>query len=352
MKSNKPRLCIVGNMLGRNPGYITTQGHIVADLFLKEGYKVISISSKLNRVFRLMDMIQTIVFNRKKIDILILEVYSGLSMVMADSVSFLTKLLKIRTIFVLHGGNLPDFASRYRRWTIRVLKRAEILVAPSKFLAREIEKFDFQVRVIPNVIELDSYPYKIRRRVSPKLLWMRSFHPVYNPEMAIKAFSSVRKKNPEATLVMAGVDKGLESKMKSMAHDTGLQDAIRFPGFLNLRAKITEFSDADIYLHTNRIDNMPVSIVEACAMGLPVVATNVGGISDLLSHGENGLLVEDGNVDEMSKSIMELTSNSQLTEKLSVNGRLLAERSSWNSVRKEWEMLFEEILTNKNLVSS
>ena len=343
----KPRLCFVGNMLGRNPGYITTQGQIVADLFAADGYRVTSVSSKLNRAFRLADIAQHIVKNSAKIDVLILEVYSGLSMLIADTTSLLCKLLKIPLILVLHGGNLPDFTTRHLNWTKRVLNRADILVAPSSFLAEEMEQFGFHIRVIPNVVDLDAYPYKLRRRVSPKLIWMRSFHAIYNPQMAINVFSSVRKTEPTATLIMAGVDKGLEPKIKEMAGKLGLQDDVRFPGFLGTEAKIKEFTDADIYLNTNRIDNMPVSVIEACAMGLPVVATNVGGIPHIIENGESGLLIPSEDVEAMSQAVSTLLGNAELTERLSRNGRFLAERSAWKSVRRDWEELFTELLETK-----
>jgi len=343
----KPRLCFVGNMLGRNPGYITTQGQIVADLFAADGYRVTSVSSKLNRVLRLSDIAQHILKNSAKIDVLILEVYSGLSMIIADTTSLLCKLLKIPLILVLHGGNLPDFTTRRPNWTKRVLNRANILVAPSSFLAKEMERFGFQIRVIPNVVDLDVYPYKLRRQISPKLIWMRSFHAVYNPQMAINVFFSVRKIEPNATLVMAGVDKGLEPEIKEMAGKMGLQDNVRFAGFLGTEAKIKEFIDADIYLNTNRIDNMPVSVIEACAMGLPVVATNVGGIPHIIENGESGLLVPNEDVEAMSQAVSTLLGNAELTERLSRNGRFLAERSAWKSVKRDWEALFAELLETK-----
>src|SRR4029077_6796216 len=125
------QLCIIGNMLGRNRGFITTQGQILTDLFAREGYSVISASSRINRVFRLIEIASTIVRNRKRIDILILEVYSGLYFIVATVASCLGRFFNIPMIFVLRGGNLPDFSNRYPRLTPWVLGKADILVAPS-----------------------------------------------------------------------------------------------------------------------------------------------------------------------------------------------------------------------------
>jgi glycosyltransferase involved in cell wall biosynthesis len=347
MKSETPNLCIVGHMLGRNPGHVTSQGQILADLFESDGYDVINVSSKLNRVIRWGDVMTTIVKNRNKIEVLILEVYSGMSMIMADGASLLCKLFGIPLICVLHGGNLPEFVSRFPKWTGRVLKRADILVAPSPYLSVEMEKLGHSARVIPNVIDIGSYPYKLRSKIAPNLIWMRSFHPIYNPKMALDAFSVIKSAYPDATLAMAGVDKGLEADTKRIARENGMESAVRFPGFLDAEAKVREFSRADIYLNTNRIDNMPVSVLEACAMGLPVVATNVGGISRMLSDRHNALLVSDDNVDEMSRAVKELLTDRGLAERLSTNGKLLADRSSWAAVRPQWDDLFVEVLTRR-----
>lgn len=337
------RLCIAGNLLGRNPGFVTTQGQIVADLFADDGYDVISVSSKTNRVLRLVDIVWTIFRNRKNIDVLIVEVYSGLAIIVADAAGRVARLFGVRSIFVLHGGNLPDFTKRHLKWVKRILGRADLLAAPSRFLEQEMSRYGFQVAVIPNVIDLENYPYRERHRISPKLFWMRSFHSLYNPAMALDVYSQIRSEYPTATMVMAGVDKGLEGEIKNEARARGLGDSIRFPGFLDHEQKIGEFSTADVYLNTNRIDNMPISVVEAWAMGVPVVATNVGGLSHLIESGETGLLVADGDVNGMVSAVRSLLKDPELTRRLSVQGRTQAELSSWDSVRKKWERAFEVV---------
>lgn len=337
------RLCIIGNMIGRTTGHVTTQGLILTDLFRKAGYEVQCASSKLNRIQRLAEVVSTIVRSRKTADVLILEVYSGLAFVLADIASLLCRLFAIPAIFVLHGGHLPSFTDRFPRWVGRTLKRADAIVAPSFFFADEMGRRGFKVDVIPNVIDLENYPLKVRRKIGPKMLWMRSFHPAYNPQLALEAFAEVRKEYPNATLVMGGPDKGLEREIRKSALSMGLGNSVRFPGFLDEASKLKEFSEADIYLNTNRVDNTPVSVIEACAMGLAVVATDVGGVSHLISDRENGLLVGDGNAAEMAGAIKTLLSDAELAERLSRNGRLLAEKSAWSNVRERWINLFVEL---------
>jgi glycosyltransferase involved in cell wall biosynthesis len=344
--------CVVGNMLGRNPGFVTTQGQIVADLLTDEGYQVISTSSRLNRFLRLWDIVHTIIRDRKRIDIIVLEVYSGMYFILADVASLLARVFGIPMIFVLHGGNLGVFSTRFKTWVKRVLTRADILVAPSPFIAKGLSGLGLPIRIVPNIVEIDKYPFRLRGNVQPKLLWMRAFHELYNPRMAVEALDSIRRKYPKASLVMAGVDKGLEPEIKKMVEEMGLQDAVRFPGFLAQDEKINEFSAADIFINTNHVDNMPVAVIEACAMGLPVVATCIGGIPDMIANGENGLLVPDSDAKGMADAVVSLVENSELAERFSKNGRVLAERCSWEVVRADWEELFEEIMRVKDSTAS
>ncbi len=340
-------LCVAGNMLGRNPGYVTTQGLILADLLKHERYRVICTSSRVNRLLRLADIVQTLIRHRNDIDVLLLEVYSGRSFFLADLTSLLARSFGIPMILVLHGGNLGEFSARLRVWVKRVLSRADILVAPSPFLAKGLAGIGLPIRVIPNIVEIANYPFRTRREIRPNLLWMRAFQQLYNPQMAVDVLEAVKRTYPQASLVMAGVDKGLEPEVTRAVKERGLEESVRFPGFLNQKAKVREFSEADVFLNTNHIDNMPVAVVEACAFGLPVVATCVGGIPDLIRNGEEGLLVPDNDVQGMAEAVCSLIENPELAERLSRNGRLLAERSAWEAVRPEWEKLFKEVLQKK-----
>ncbi|RPI57484.1 MAG: glycosyltransferase, partial [Acidobacteria bacterium] len=195
----------------------------------------------------------------------------------------------------------------------------------------------FNAELIPNLIDLENYPYRHRRQLQPRLLWMRSFHPLWNPEMALRVFRRVHDHLPHAVLVMAGQDKGFQAQTMELARDLNLGDAVRFPGFLNEEAKIREGSTADIFLNTNRVDNMPVSVVEACALGLPVVATKVGGIPDLLTDGDNALLVPDNDDVRMADGVLRLLNDPDLAGRLSANARRLAEQSAWKRVGPEWQ---------------
>jgi glycosyltransferase involved in cell wall biosynthesis len=334
-------------MVGRHPGYITTQGLILSDRFSSAKYSVLATSDVRNRYLRLFDIVRTLIWRGRQFEIQCLEVYSGASFVVADVASWLGVLLGQRIVMVLHGGGLPEFMRRHPSWARRVLKRSHQIVTPSNFLARAAEAHGFKVRVIPNVIDFDDYPFRIRREVKARLFWMRSFDHAWNPQMAVRVLAALKQHVPGATLVMAGKDKGLEAETRLLAEQLGVRESVRFAGFLDHAGKSHEGLEADIFINTNHIDNMPVAIVEAWAMGLPVVATAVGGVPDLIEDGRTGILVGDDDINGMVQAVRRLLSDPELAERLSQNGRRRAEESSWTRVRQEWEQVFTGVLANR-----
>jgi glycosyltransferase involved in cell wall biosynthesis len=341
--SERPRLCFVGPMLGRNPGWVTTQGEVLADLFSADGWTVLETSKQASRVVRLLDTVSCLIRWRRSIDIVVLSVFSGRAFVMADVTSTLARLLRLPVVMVLHGGNLPTFRTQHPRWVQRVLRRAALLVAPSTFLARDADTPEGLVEIIPNVINLSVSEFKERSNVEPRLLWMRTFHPIYNPSLAVRVADRLRVRWPSMTLTMAGQEKGLTEAVKAEAHERELDGFVDFPGFLGPAEKSKAFDKHDIYLHTNHVDNTPVSLLEAAAAGLPIVATEVGGIPHLLEHEHTALLVPDDDDEAMAAAIERLLTEPLLADKLSRNGRALAERSAWPAVLTMWEQVLARV---------
>lgn len=343
----KPRLLFIGLMIGQTHGNVTSQGLVLSDLLRDAGYAVTRASGIRARIPRLADIVQHLVRRLSGADIVVLEVYSGLSVVIAETASFMAGIWGKPVIMVLHGGALPTFTSRYPRFMRRLLSRACKLVSPSLYLDRYARSLGFQCTVIPNVIDLSKYVHKRRLRVQPRLFWMRSLHDIYNPFMALRVIQQVRQRWPEARLVLAGMEKGLGPSLKDWSIQNGLQDTVEFPGFLDTEGKKTYGGMCDIFINTSRVDNMPVAFLEAAAMGLPIISTNVGGIPDLIEHGRTGLLVDDDDDTAMTAAISEVVDNPSLALSLADAAAELAELSSWHSVHRQWNSMFEAVLSGR-----
>lgn len=335
----KPRIGFLGPMLGSNPGWSVGQGEVLAGLLEREGYAVRTASRRVNRWLRLADLTLSPALWRGRVDLLVVLVFSGAAFRLVEAASAAGGLAGFPMIFWLHGGNLVDFAHRHPTRVDRVLRRGRAWVAPSGFLAEPFRDRGYGVRVIPNVVDLGEYPYRHRPTVAPRLLWMRTFHELYRPDLALRALALVRRSHQDATLTLAGQDKGLLGETRRLASELGLEGAVRFAGFLDAEGKRREFAAHDLFLNTNRVDNAPVSVLEAAAFGLPVVSTNVGGIPHLLRHGEEALLVPEGDAEALAASVCRLLDEPGLAGRLSMAGREVAERSSWPRVQPLWEEL-------------
>jgi len=342
------RLCIIGPLFGKKKGQVTTQSLILSELFTNEEFTVTSASDIQNVYLRLLDIVWTILSRTRKYDIVMLDIYSGRSMIVQYVVAMLAKLTGKKLIMFLHGGNLPVYSKEHPNTVKRLFKMADFIGAPSEYLAGFARNLGFKVSVIPNVIEMSDYNYIYREKVAPKLFWMRNFHPTWNPLMAIRVVDVLIKDYPDITLVMGGPDKGFRAECETLVKELNVRDHVSFPGFLDKEQKRKCFDNADIYLNTNKIDNTPLALIEASASGLPIVSTNVGGIPFLFKDSENAMLVESDDAVQMAGAVKRLIETPELANRLSENGRQFALTYSWENVMGQWKAVFDQLLTLKH----
>src|SRR4030095_11797493 len=95
-------------------------------------------------------------------------------------------------VLTLHGGNLPAFARRWPRRVTRLLRLASKVTAPSSYLQKHLAAYRDDIIVLPNPINLSAYKFRPRRSAEPRLVWIRSFHDIYNPLLAVRVASLVR----------------------------------------------------------------------------------------------------------------------------------------------------------------
>jgi L-malate glycosyltransferase len=333
----------VGNFLsshGLNPTY----SEALVPKLCEQGMAVRPASSFLNPFLRFLDM-GTAVWNApRRQACVIVDLCSGpRAFPAAYLVSRICRIMRKPYIVVLHGGNLPELISTSRGRLLRILKDARRVVSPSTYLADEFSGH-VEIEVIPNALEVQAYTYKQRIAPQPSFLYLRAFHERYGALVAVKAFAIVQKKYPIARLVMAGpeIDDVL-GKCKSLARSLALEANIEFLGRVP-KSQIPELGDhCDIFLNPTFVDNTPVSIVEAMAMGMCLVATNVGGLPHLLKHGKTALLVSPGDEVEMANAMLSILEEPGLAARLSENARLVAEKMDWSEVTHQWLSLIRSV---------
>ncbi len=316
---------------GVNQTTIETLGPLLE----KEGCNLIYASSKKNQILRILDMICSIWQNRDS-DYVIIDTYSTSSFWYAMATSQFCRLLGVKYIPFLHGGNLPQRLERHPIMCGMIFNHSYVNIAPSCYLLEAFRNHGYTNLVyIPNAINSGNYLNKERKNAGSKLLWVRSFAMIYNPMMAVRVLQQLQINNPEATLCMVGPDKdGSLAKTQQLADDLGV--SVIFTGKLTKQEWATLAQEYDIFINTTHFDNMPVSVIEAMALGLAVVSTNVGGIPFLLKHQNEALLVADNGVSEMVLAIQQLIDNPNLFQELTTNAKNKAITFDWEMVKKQW----------------
>ena len=330
------QLLYIGNKLSIH-GANTTSIETLGAFLEQEGWKIYYASSKKNKLYRLFDMVLTTFRYARKVDYVLIDTYSTQNFYFALIVSQICRLLQVKYIAKLHGGDLPNRLKNSPFLCRLVFKNAYCISAPSNYLMKYFNEYYPQnLTYIPNTIEIANYPFLKRELKTPQLLWVRSFSSIYNPLMAIEVALLLKKEYPGVTLTMVGPDKeNLIEKCHELALANGLQ--VTFTGKLTKNEWVDLSKNCNVFINTTHFDNTPISVIEAMALGLPVVSTNVGGMPYLVTHQHNGLLVNDRDAMGMKNAIVELIHNAQLQDSIVINARKYVEEFDWEIVKKHWQ---------------
>lgn len=331
----KKNLLYIGNKLSEH-GNTATSIETLGSFLENEGYNLYYASSQKNKILRLLDMIFSTIRHAKKLDYVLIDTYSTQNFWFAFVISQLCRILNVKYVTKLHGGDLPNRLKRSPFFCDLLFKNAYKITAPSAYLLNAfMDKYPQHLVYIANTIEVQNYSFTTKSFTTPKLLWVRSFSKIYNPKMAIKVVAELKKNYPDALLCMVGPDKeNLVNDCKLFAQKLNVE--VRFTGKLAKEEWIELSKDYNIFINTTHFDNTPISVIEAMALGIPVVSTNVGGIPYLLNHKQNAMLVEDNDSQAMKQAIDELLNDSVLRESIIKNARNTVEDFDWGIVKHKW----------------
>ncbi|WP_417558575.1 glycosyltransferase family 4 protein [Mesoflavibacter zeaxanthinifaciens] len=337
----RKNLLYIGNRLavhGKNPTAIDE----LPIRLEAEGYEIITASSKQNKILRLLDMAFATVQNRNRVNLVLIDTYSTQNFYYAVIMAALCRFFKLPYMPILHGGNLPSRLKKNKRLSKALFGKALMNIAPSKFMMGQFQNAGFQnITYIPNTLKIENYPFHLRASITPKLLWVRSFSELYNPLLALEIVEMLKRKGMDVSLCMVGPDKdGSLKRCKKIAAE--LQLPITFTGMLEKKEWIALSKDFDIFINTTNFDNMPLSVMEAMALGMPVVSTNVGGLPFLIENNVNGLLVPPNNPEAFVNVIEAICSNDVKARELAKNARLRTEEFDWEKVKQRWIKLLND----------
>lgn len=258
----------------------------------------------------------------------------------------------MRLITTLHGTDitLVGLEPSFHPLVKFSLERSDIVTAVSGFLQEKTRQNfapDMPIRVIPNFVDTNLYQRtrctqlerQIRGNGEHILMHVSNFRPVKRVQDCIHILSEVRK-SVNATLLLVG-DGPERSEAERLVRDLGLVDHVKFLGKQSALPEI--LSVADIFLLPSQQESFGLSALEAMSCSVPVVATNIGGIPEVVAHGDTGYIAELGDVQRMAKYCVELLSNPKKLRIFSENARKRAvEKFDISLIVPQYEALYEE----------
>ncbi|HEX6940676.1 MAG TPA: N-acetyl-alpha-D-glucosaminyl L-malate synthase BshA [Longimicrobiales bacterium] len=260
----------------------------------------------------------------------------------------------LRVITTLHGTDITLVGQdpSFRPITEFSLARSDGITAVSEYLRRETtEHFGVpgdRIRVIPNFVDLDLY----RRDRHPChrdcfagsgekiVVHVSNFRPVKRVEDVVRVFARIAREVPARLLLVGdGPDRG---RAAAAAEEEGVGARVAFLGKQESVAEL--LACADLLLLPSASEAFGLAALEAMACGVPVVATRVGGVPEVVTHGESGFLAPVGALDEMAEYGIEILRDPERWRRVSEAARAAAEEFAADRIVPMYEAYYAEVL--------
>lgn len=231
------------------------------------------------------------------------------------------------------GGGAEDFFRRSFGIVRPTLKRASVVVVPSRFLREVFGRRGVETEIVPNIIDLSRFRPQAGRSSGMHVVVARNLEDLYDMPTALRAFRRILDRFPQARLSMAGSGSRRQA-LEQLCAELSIDRAVTFTGRLD-NARMTElYRDADLMINPSLADNMPISLLEAMASGVPIVSTDVGGIPYMVREGETALLVPTKDPDAMARAALAVLSDSALADRMRNAALADIRQYTWAEVRK------------------
>jgi glycosyltransferase involved in cell wall biosynthesis len=244
-----------------------------------------------------------------------------------------------------HSGEAEDHLRRWPRTALPIIKLADRVVVPSDYLVSVFAKFGFQAERVSNTVDLARFRFRERPLLKPVLLSNRNLGRHYNVECTLRAFALIQQRVPDARLIVAG-DGSERRALRDLAASLA-PGKVDFVGAVAPEDMPALYDQADIFVNASNVDNQPLSIIEAFASGLPVVTTDAGGIPEMVTDGETGLMIDRGDHEALAACVIRLLRNKELATDIAARAREECGRYSWTSVSGKWLRLYSELASKK-----
>ena len=244
------------------------------------------------------------------------------------------KIWRNRIIITYHGGGAKEYFAKHGTFARRWLCRADKVIVLNGYLEKVFKAYNISCVVIPNIISLP----EIKRThewntKAPRFISVRHLRELYNIPCILRAFQQVQQQIPDASLTILGSGPLLE-ELQQYVIDNDLKH-VTFVGQVPNQEMNRYLADHDIFLSAPRVDNMPVSVLEAMNAGVLVISSKVGGVPYILNDGRTGLLFEYDDDKQLAQQILWAVGHQEESLKMIEAAREEVKKYSWENVQKQ-----------------
>ena len=304
----------------------------------------------IRALFRLLPYLRRLWQTAGRVDLLHVMANSGWSWhLFAAPAIWIGRLRRTPVVVNYRGGEAEEFFQKSFRWVRPSLKRVAAVIVPSDFLAKVFRRRDIDVHIVRNIVDIKRFTShgmrSQQRQDCPHLLVTRNLEPIYDIGTALRALRRIHEAFPGARLTVCGSGPERENLM-ALARELEVGDAVTFTGRLDNNRIAGLYQSADVMINPSLADNMPISILEALACGVPVVSTNVGGVPYLVTHNKTALLVTPGDDKAMAEAVITILSTPALGDSLVKAGYRKIDDYTWPRVRGQLFAVYRSVLAN------
>ena len=336
--NKKPRICAVGMF----QKIYDIQLQSLINVFSMKGIKSIQTTHYQNKILKFLDISFFLFVNKNKYDVIHMQAHSHFNIISVILAIFWAKILKKKIIVMYYGGAAKEFFSIAPKYFRVMFSQVNEIVVAGNYIQTVFSDLKISTTIIPHVINVYKWPYRHRVLSENHLLWVRHLTKEYNPLMLVKVFNKLNLKVPGMKLKIVGTG-DLQNEMEKYISTNSL-NGIKILGRVSDTELKSLLNWADIFINTTNVDNQPVSVLEAMICGCPVVSTNPGGIPNIITHRENGLLSDPGDIDAMVENILLLFKDKKLYSNLSRRGRKYVKNTFGEEIiYKQWSKVYARL---------
>lgn len=266
-----------------------------------------------------------------------------------DSIYLLiAKCIGRKVILHLHGGKFESFYYKYPKYCSYICKKADCIIAVSNYFGNIFKKLNLNenIQVIYNSAD-EILKTKTNQQINRDILNITFLGAIENNKGIFDIIECLNKnisyfKSHKIHFHICGV--GNSQKLKNLIENYNLDKITTYHGWVNKVEKNSLLANTDIYLQPSYFESLGIAIIEAMNYSIPIIASNTGGIPELVEHNNNGFLIEPGNINDLFNSLRKLIEDQNLRIEMGKKAYTKSQLFTTNIMRDKLNNLYEYLL--------